>query len=139
MQLNGAVILNGDEDTMAAVLLMNKLTPHHVEYFRYNHASELDANQNFDFCVINTLDCVEVLQRLYTEQAEPVPHIIYLTHPRRLKTESDYQTRFTGVGITAIPQANLDELDVTLNFESFRLTMDALFALKAARAAQRAK
>ncbi len=117
-KLKGAVLLADDPDMMAISSLLLSTAKRYAEAEYHNQPQELPLDASLDFILTHDSAILENIIAYYTRHAVTPPTIMLLDHPSSIAA-TDYAKLYPGVEIITIPQANLDMLDVTLNFELF--------------------
>ncbi|HLA42861.1 MAG TPA: hypothetical protein VJZ27_05470 [Aggregatilineales bacterium] len=128
--LRGAILLNEDEDTMAMIMMLATALRDNIRYFRYNYANEIELSHNFDFVVTADIRNIQQVRAFYQRnRREPLPRIVHLVTPEKLQT-LDYEQICPGMKVSPIPQASLDELDITLNLDIYAGIMEEIRAAR---------
>lgn len=113
----GAVIVQDAPDLDAVISLLSLRLVNKLHYRRCVHPHELNINQQFKFILLGSLEALQQTVHLYESRGHVPPMILHVAHPSQLA--NDYEMRFPGVKIIPIGQADLDEMDETLQFLVF--------------------
>ena len=120
----GAVIIHDVPDLDAVISLLALRLQDRLKYQRYVHAYELNIHHNFDFILLGSLEALKGIVHLYQSRGRDVPLILHVAHPTQLGIS--YHELFPHVQIIPIAQADLDDMDETLQFLTFETVLEAL-------------
>ncbi|MBZ0306792.1 MAG: hypothetical protein K8I82_12050 [Anaerolineae bacterium] len=123
--ITGAIIVQDSPDMDAIISLLSLRMSEQLQYKRYSHAHELNFQEQFDFILLGSFAALERTVHLYQSRGKNPPLIIHLVHPTQLNP-SLYTSRFPDVHIIPIAQADLDEMDETLQFLVFETVLREL-------------
>lgn len=123
--LIGAVVIRDDDDLQAMTSLLFHNIRSYVTPLLFNKASEITPDLHIDFITVNQVASIEECVRFFQSNQRHVPFIIHLAHPDIIPALKAYNP-FHGIQLVHIPQANLDQQDVTLNFEAFVAAIESL-------------
>lgn len=123
--ISGAIIVQDSPDLDAIISLLSLRMSDQLQYKRYSHANELNFHEQFDFILLGSFSALERTIRLYESRGRKPPLIMHLVHPSQLNHEV-YTSRFPGIHIVPIAQADLDEMDETLQFLVFETVLREL-------------
>ncbi|MFP4324278.1 MAG: hypothetical protein ACLFTK_17615 [Anaerolineales bacterium] len=117
-KLRGIVLLRDDPDMMAmsSLLFASAKRYAHPEY--HNQPSDIPLNAPIDFVLTHDLRALDDIAAHYQRAGAHLPAVVLLAHPDIIEN-TDFAAAYPTMPVLPVPQANLDTLDVTLNFELF--------------------
>lgn len=123
--INGAIIVQDSPDLDAIISLLSLRLSDKLKYRRYTHANELNFEEQFDFIMLGNVSTLARVVHLFEVRNRSLPLIIHLAHPSELKV-GQYGDLFPGVHVVPIAQADLDEMDETLQILLFETVLHEL-------------
>ncbi|NLF77291.1 MAG: hypothetical protein GX573_16465 [Chloroflexi bacterium] len=127
-KLRGGVLLAADRDSHSIIALLTFHVREALDLVYYQHPSEINVENRYDFLVALSSDDLAALVHYYQMRAHALPLLVHIDQPEVLY-QVQHEALFPGVEVLRIPQANLSqEPDVTLELRLLDKIIDRLQA-----------